>query len=148
MRKVLLCCWPPVLCSRIVTRSTAPFSPSLCNFHTWIYAALAETSLLVLSGPFVASWGFLAQYGCRCLRILVLTIMCAIYAYRHYSNVPNSREANEAESLLYGDDANGIGYGATNESHKPEKSETSAADANGSWVYYFIGFSILFPYLW
>ncbi|KAF2729068.1 hypothetical protein EJ04DRAFT_476285 [Polyplosphaeria fusca] len=124
-----------------------PFSPSTSHFHAWIYTAFAETVLLILGHPATGSTLRIVQYAFRCARILTLTSMCALYSYQFYEKLPRGDDSDEEESLLQ-NESNSNGYGAANGNPVPEKPKAQSTDAKGGWISYFIGFSILFPYLW
>jgi hypothetical protein len=74
--------------------------------------------------------------------------MCAVYWYRSYASRPFGEEAGDLESLLHQHEHNYNGYGALGGSELLKKPSTQSASTKGGWIDYFIGFSILFPYLW
>ncbi|KAF2276637.1 uncharacterized protein EI97DRAFT_432879 [Westerdykella ornata] len=120
-----------------------PFHPSAAHCYTWITAATMEGAVLTLSLKFdIVAFG-LVQSILASLRIAVLLCMSGIHLYLQIDVTLNWNEASETEALL---NTNSEGYGTSN---KPSSvSHTAPKREQGGWLDYFIGFRILFPYLW
>lgn len=82
------------------------------------------------------------------VRILTLVLMTSILAVREYKLRPAKRDSNpqEQESLLGNGNGSSRSYGSVPASDTGPVKRTQVSGTG--WLDYFIGFKLLFPYLW
>ncbi|KAE8306297.1 hypothetical protein BDV41DRAFT_583446 [Aspergillus transmontanensis] len=156
-------------------------SPTFAQFVPWLVAVPIELAILGISSSInagnhhepvvgdptggrlqkgVTSWE-LMELICNCVRVLILSILVALYVFSSIRMHSSSRKvprayangASETTGLLDPSHAeNGNAYGATPANQQP----TKPADAwvrpttvpSTSWWEYLSGYSLFFPYLW
>ena len=127
-----------------------PWSPTTPHGCAWVVGALldvvinavlvSEQARVPLPRPLIET-----LFGLGAGRAAVLALMAALLARRQYLLRPERGSAAEGRSLLENGDGPANGYGGANGSHAAKK----RPDAQGaSWFDYFVGFKVLFPYLW
>jgi hypothetical protein len=122
-----------------------PFEPSPSHFSAWILGAIFEVVLTTgtatsLSGPRTA------RIALGVLRVVILLAMAISYVFINWKPLLSDGDLEASEGLL---DSNGNGhvtYGVID--GKPISSQQHAVRQKGGWLDYFIGFRILFPYIW
>ena len=84
-------------------------------------------------------------FGLGLGRVAVLALMTALMVRRQYLLRPERGSVAEGRSLLENGDGPANGYGGANGAHAAKKHPDAQA---ASWFDYFVGFKVLFPYLW
>ena len=131
------------------------FHPSIPNFYTWVIALVFELSILAFRVANVASYlgeassleG--AETALGTLRALLLVMMSVVFMSAGH-RLHDMIESNSYErgSLISNRNPEPQQYGGT-DGKAINKTNSVAADAQSSgWLDYFIGFRVLFPYIW
>jgi len=119
---------------------TEQFDPSKSHLHAWIAAAIFETGILLSTWKVGMPAREIAQWYVGAVRLLTVACMIAV----HISTSPDKApQTNETESLL-----NGVSYGTTKPDHSNYQAQASPQARKAGWLDYFIGFRLLFPYIW
>ena len=120
-----------------------PFHPSLAHRFAWVTGACLESSVLALSLRLRKAEIGVVNTALSCLKIILLLSMCITHVYLRSGDGLDICSAAEREGLL----SNGNAEYGTN-GNSPYKGKNQAPQSRGGWLDYFIGFRILFPYLW
>jgi hypothetical protein len=121
------------------------FAPGPTALCVWIVNIIFEGVIRALSemihGPLSNSPLVLGVF-----RIIVLLMMSSAYAVAQWDRVVKAVHNEDTERLLGSDHIRTNGYGAVNGNDKPAAQPVSKP--KGGWLDYFIGFRVLFPYIW
>lgn len=132
-----------------------PWTPEAPHAYAWVTGAFVET---VISSVFVSTQPLLRVpsdliIGLNALgwaRIVVLVLMTGTLIFREYRLRPNkpSSVPEERQSLLENGNGNGASatYGSVPASAAASPRRTQVSGTG--WLDYFVGFRVLFPYLW
>ncbi|KFA55612.1 hypothetical protein S40293_09681 [Stachybotrys chartarum IBT 40293] len=132
-----------------------PWTPEAPHAYAWITAVLVET---VISSVFVSTQPLLrvpsdliiSLNALGWARIVVLVLMTGTLLFREYRLRPTQPKSvpEERQSLLENGNGNGASasYGSVPASaaESPRRTQVSGT----GWLDYFVGFRVLFPYLW
>ncbi len=122
--------------------------------HIWIIAVLFELSLLVANHDdktsIVATNLDTVQMALRVSRAAILVMMTAVFIHAQ-RECSDDTEANceEQQRLVRDEDRVPQSYGGLQNSQTLAVKEQKKPDAQSfGWLDYFIGFRVLFPYIW
>jgi hypothetical protein len=122
-----------------------PFEPTLSHMSAWILSMVFELILLCVTGPLMGSLKT-AFILLVCLRLTNLLAMCIGRLVIIWWVARDDDSAGAYESLLQaeqnGCNTYGTGIGKNLVTNSPEVRQRSG------WLDYFIGFRVLFPYIW
>ena len=125
-----------------------PFKPNEANLHSWVFAAAFEISLLI-TARITASVGHgptrleFTETALGCTKIAILVLMSVTYlAFNRQRANPDTGRDSEGETLINGSDKMSK-YGTGPKTHDV----VHGIQATG-WLDYFVGFNVLFPYIW
>ena len=132
-----------------------PFTPTTCNRWTWFLAAFFEVMLVGLDRPSKIQIEHTmhldyAAIALHVFRITLLISMCALHALSQRPK-PTQLVTDDAYQPLLGAESE---HQPSIRNGNPKKaSATSRTSINqdaqaAGWVDYFVGFSLLFPYIW
>ena len=129
-----------------------PFTPTRANFSTWIVAVIFESltiGVLARTEAVPCKSCDVEDYGqiSAALRLATLLVMIGTFLWTERTALYDVESDCAERQSLIGHTGGDI-YGATN-GKKPLTKVVKAVDAQSTgWLDYFIGFRILFPYIW
>ncbi|KAH6646692.1 ABC transporter [Truncatella angustata] len=129
-----------------------PWTPTIAHGLAWVVGVLMES---VIAGVFLSEQDHIGLAhdlldtfaGLGLVRVVLLLILIAVLASRHYQLKPKrTGSSDEHQSLLEnGESTSGYGSTPANGAKRPPKKPD--AQSTG-WLDYIAGFRVLFPYLW
>ena len=131
-----------------------PYMPTRSNSYTWACSIAYELSLLATIIRFksalrASEWIKNFQITLGGLRLLILSLMLAYYAEAHCqaskrqkSDVPGS------ERFAINRQGRSADYGALETGDNWDIHLSAKDNQSSGWFDYFIGFRVLFPYIW
>jgi ATP-binding cassette, subfamily B, vacuolar membrane transporter HMT1/ACLQ len=121
------------------------FAPGPTALCVWIVNIIFEGVLRVLS-EMIYSPLSKSPLVLGILRMTALLMMISAYVAARYDQVVKTVQSEDTESLLGSDRIRSNGYGAINGDNSPAAQPVLKPKAG--WLDYFIGFRVLFPYIW
>ncbi|KAF2677302.1 hypothetical protein K458DRAFT_436767 [Lentithecium fluviatile CBS 122367] len=119
-----------------------PFQPSSAHCHAWFVGAFMECMVLTASLRFWTAGLGVTVIAMSSFRAALLLCMCIVYALLRSPGFFSKNDEFEREGLLVADH---VEYGTNGNS---PRTVGTTPQKRGGWLDYFIGFRILFPYLW
>ncbi|KAF1998233.1 hypothetical protein P154DRAFT_604151 [Amniculicola lignicola CBS 123094] len=117
-----------------------PFRPTLGHAVAWWFSIAIEIANLLIQ-DFHTRYHSDFSIVLGSLRVLILCCMCILYQGLLNRKPLDETNIEETTSLLSNADANSTSYGSTIKAENNKQREPG-------WLGYFIGFGILFPYIW
>ncbi|KAI1392406.1 uncharacterized protein F4822DRAFT_128197 [Hypoxylon trugodes] len=129
-----------------------PWSPTVSHSYAWVIGILfdfvinavflSEHELISLPYPVINS-----LFSLGMARVAVLALMVIVLIRRQYLLRPERGSAAEGRSLLESGEGPTNGYGGVN-GNSAARTAKKRSGQTTSWFDYFVGFKVLFPYLW
>lgn len=132
-----------------------PFTPKLSNLFAWLSCMMLDVSALVVihqsSHVREATSGSAESHAALVIarNVVLGSMACLFLLTRRHSLGDDEWESEESGPLLSsGNAASKDSYGAAKSGATATARERKGDAQSTGWVDYFIGFRVLFPYLW
>ncbi|ORY14659.1 putative transport protein [Clohesyomyces aquaticus] len=122
------------------------FHPSVSHLCAWIFAIGIEIVLLI-NGRHHDGGKLQAELPLQAVRIAAIAGMCLLSALAHVQNRKDI-DKHDTDSLIRTEDPPSFSYGATDAKNQPHQAKNPSRSPQIGWLDYFVGFRILFPYIW
>lgn len=119
------------------------FQPTSSHCHAWMTAVIFEILITAVAGRPQHDAIDVVRWTAEMTKTLVLSSMCIVYSFPDHK----THDVDEETTGLI-ESSNNVTYGSINEVGTAAKSMELFSASDGGWLSYFVGFRVLFPYIW